>query len=348
MEYGVFLPIAKNGFIVSKNSPQFMPTWELNKHVTQKCEALGFGFALSMIKHRGFGGPTEYWDYAHDSFTLMAALAGVTERIVLIPSIATLTINPAIVARMSVSLDHASNGRFGLNIVSGWYKSEYDQMGMWPGESHFERRYDLATEYVTILRDLWSTGRCTLNGEFFQMKSAQCLPLPISEIEIVCAGQSSRGMRFTAEMGDRNFIIGELAALPDMHARLQAEAEKANRKVGSIGLFQVITGETDEEAQARFEHFLDGADMDAIGTMGAEMGQDPSEGMARSVMAKAVFMGFPLLVGSYENVAAQLNGLEQSGYLSGAMLAFPDFVDDLEVFGSHVIPLLERQPAGVS
>ena len=75
MDIGVFLPIAKGGFIVSKNVPPTWPTWELNRDVTLKCEAFGFDFALSMVKFRGFGGETEYWDYSLDSFTLAAALA---------------------------------------------------------------------------------------------------------------------------------------------------------------------------------------------------------------------------------------------------------------------------------
>lgn len=75
MEIGIFLPIAKNGFIMSRNVPQTWPTWELNRDVTLKCEAAGFDFALSMVKFRGFGGEIEYWDHALDSFTLTAALA---------------------------------------------------------------------------------------------------------------------------------------------------------------------------------------------------------------------------------------------------------------------------------
>jgi pyrimidine oxygenase len=58
------------------------------------------------------------------------------------------------VARMASTIDSISAGRFGINIVSGWAKAEYEQMGLWPGEAHFPRRYDYSTEYVTILREL--------------------------------------------------------------------------------------------------------------------------------------------------------------------------------------------------
>ena len=65
---------------------------------------------------------------------------------------------------MTSTIDSISGGRFGVNIVSGWAKAEYEQMGLWPGEEHFGKRYDYSTEYVTILRELWETGHLELQG----------------------------------------------------------------------------------------------------------------------------------------------------------------------------------------
>ncbi len=155
MDIGVFIPINNNGWIISATSPQYMPSFELNKAVVQKAEAHGFDFALSMIKLHGFGGKTEFWDHGLESFTLMAGLAAVTTRIKLFASTAVLTLPPAMVARMTSTIDDISGGRFGINIVSGWHKIEYSQMGLWPGDQHFGKRYDYSTEYVRILRDLW-------------------------------------------------------------------------------------------------------------------------------------------------------------------------------------------------
>ena len=72
MQVGVFIPIGNNGWLISENSPQYMPTFDLNKEVTLRAERYGFDFALSMIKLRGFGGKTEFWDHNLESFTLMA------------------------------------------------------------------------------------------------------------------------------------------------------------------------------------------------------------------------------------------------------------------------------------
>src|SRR6185295_17910625 len=56
MDLGVFIPIGNNGWLISNASPQYMPTYDLNREVVQRAERLGFEFALSMIKLRGFGG----------------------------------------------------------------------------------------------------------------------------------------------------------------------------------------------------------------------------------------------------------------------------------------------------
>ena len=119
MDIGVFIPINNNGWIISATSPQYMPSFELNRQVVQRAESYGLDFALSMIKLHGFGGPTEFWDHGLESFTLMSALAAVTTRIRLYASVAVLTIPPAIVARMASTIDDVSGGRFGVNIVSG-------------------------------------------------------------------------------------------------------------------------------------------------------------------------------------------------------------------------------------
>ena len=87
MDIGVFIPIGNNGWLISTTSPQYMPTFELNKQIVLKAEHYGLDFALSMIKLRGFGGKSEFWDHNLESFTLMAGLAAVTKRIQLYASV---------------------------------------------------------------------------------------------------------------------------------------------------------------------------------------------------------------------------------------------------------------------
>lgn len=352
MEIGIFLPIAKGGFIVSRNVPPTWPTWELNRDVTLKCERYGFDFALSMVKYRGFGGDTEYWDHALDSFALTALLAPITSRIKLIPSVTLLSMHPAVAAKMAVTIEAACPGRFGLNIVSGWYKDEFDQMGLWPGDGHFERRYDYATEYTRVLRELWDTGASNFKGEYFQFNNARIKPQPSTHIPLVCAGQSARGIRFTAECGDRNFIIAggntddidaDVAAIRRVTEQLQAIALPLKRSVGTISLFNVIAAETDAAARRRFDHIVAGADEGALRNIVGQAELDKSDGMSESLKKKAMFMGLPTLVGSHDTVARYLDRIYFEARVSASMFAFPDFERDIDEFAANVLPRLESR-----
>ncbi len=354
LEIGIFLPIAKGGFIVSRNVPPTWPTWELNRDVTLKCEHLGFDFALSMVKFRGFGGETEYWDHALDSFTLTASLAPVTKTIKLIPSVTNLSLHPAVAARMSVTIDAVCPGRFGLNIASGWYKDEFNQMGMWPGDQHFETRYDYAEEYVRVLRDLWETGTSDFKGKFFTMNKARIKPVPSCRLPLVCAGQSDRGIKFTAEFGDRNFVIAggntndiesDIAKFSEITSKLQSHAAPLGRDVGTIALFNVIAADTDEAAQKRFDHIVAGADEEAIANIVGQAELDKSEGMSESLKRKSMFMGLPTLVGSYDTVASYLDRIYDEAKIAACMFAFPDFINDIDIFGEAILPKLESRPA---
>ncbi len=162
-----------------------------------------------MIKLRGFGGKTEFWDHNLESFTLMAGLAAVTSRIQIYATAATLTLPPAIVARMAATIDSISGGRFGVNLVTGWQKPEYEQMGIWPGDDYFSRRYDYLTEYVQVLRDLWGTGKSDFKGDFFTMNDCRVSPQPSVPMKVICAGQSDAGMAFSAQYADFNFCFGK-------------------------------------------------------------------------------------------------------------------------------------------
>lgn len=186
----------------------------------------------------------------------MAGLAAVTSKIQIYATAATLTLPPAIVARMASTIDSISGGRFGVNLVTGWQKPEYDQMGMWPGDDYFASRYDYLTEYVQVLRDLWGTGRSDFKGDYFTMNDCRVSPRPSQPMKVICAGQSDAGMAFSAQHADYNFCFGKGVNTPTAFAptaaRMMQAAEKTGRDVGSYVLFMVIADETDETARAKW------------------------------------------------------------------------------------------------
>ncbi len=346
MSLGIFIPTGNNGWIVSATSPQYLPTYELNRSVTQRAERYGFGFALAMVKFRGFGGSTKFWEYTLETFTLMSALAAVTERIKLYPSVGTLSLHPAMVARMASTIDSVAPGRFGINIVSGWAKEEYTQMGIWPGADYFDYRYDYSSEYVQVMRELWSTGRSDFQGEHFRMTDCVLQPSPSAPIEIVGAGQSPRGVRFVAEHGDYNFIQALGVNEPRRHAsQVQALADAAaaaGRAVGAYVLCLVVAAETDAEAMARWQSYVAGQDVEALRWMAGQGAADAGAITAKiiNIPEDAMHLNIGTFVGSYETVAGLLDEVASIEGTRGIMIAFDDFEGGLDAFGERVQPLM--------
>lgn len=355
MEIGVFLPIGNNGWLISKSSPQYMPTFELNKTVVQRAEAYGFDFALSMIKLKGFGGETEFWDHCLESFTLTAALAAVTERIKLYASAPVLALEPAIAARMAVTIDAIAPGRAGVNIVTGWAPAEYAQMGLWPGDEHFADRYKRAAEYVTVMKELWDEGVSDFQGEFYRMDDCVLSPRPAGgHIDVLAAGQSGTGMRFAAEHADGHFILGSGVntplALSKAAAALVGEVRRVGRSVGTLALFMIIAAESDEAAQAKWKDYHDNADLAALGYVAGQTAQDKdadASSTAKTVALPegAVNLNMGTLVGSYESIARMLDSISGIDGVTGVILVFDEFLEGVENFGTRIQPLMKSRAA---
>jgi pyrimidine oxygenase len=347
LEIGVFIPIGNNGWLLSENAPQYQPTFELNKQIVLAAEKYGLDFALSMIKLRGFGGKTEFWDHNLESFTLMAGLAAVTSTIKLFATSATLVMPPAIVARMASTIDSISHGRFGLNVITGWQRPEYSQMGLWPGDEYFSRRYQYLSEYVEVLRELWTTGRSDFKGQFFKMEDCRVSPRPQAAVKIICAGQSDAGLAFTAKYADYNFALGKgintPAAFAPVNERLKAATDKTGRSVASYLLFMIIAEETDDAAMAKWEHFKSGADHEAIAWLAQQGAADKSADTnvrQLSDLTSAVNLNMGTLVGSYANVARMLDEIAAVPGTGGVLLTFDDFIKGVTNFGECIQPLM--------
>jgi pyrimidine oxygenase len=350
MQLGVFIPIGNNGWLISTTSPQYKPSFDLNNTIVQKAEAFGFDFALSMIKLHGFGGPSGFWDYNLESFTLMAGLAAVTKRIQLFATCAVLTMPPPLAARMAVTIDSISHGRFGINIISGWQRREYEQMGIWPGAEHYRRRYEYCAEYVTVMKELWETGRSDHKGDFFQMDDCRLLPQPMAKIPIISAGQSDAGTKFAVEHADFNFRssggLNDPTRVAPSVARLVEMNSQAGRNCAGLVLMMIIADETDDAAMAKWDHYKTGTDLEAIAYRDAQSKDDPTtDPLAGPNKRKTLGTeGLPtqggVLCGSYVRVAGLLDELAAVPGVTGVMLTFDDFVVGMEQFGTRIQPLM--------
>ncbi len=352
MDIGVFIPIGNNGWLISETAPQYMPTFELNKQVVQRAEHYGFDFALSMIKLRGFGGKTEFWEHNLESFTLMAGLAAVTSKIKIFATAATLTMPAPIVARMASTIDSIAPGRFGINLITGWQKAEYDQMGLWPGESHYKDRYAYLAEYATVLRELMDTGVSDFKGKYLTMDDCRVSPRP-HDVKLICAGSSDEGLAFTAQYADYSFALGKGTNTPTAFApvndRLAAAKARTGRDVGSYILFMIIADETDEAAMAKWRLYREGADQGALSWLTAQAAPNAQGGTSNTNTTQlaapesAVNLNMGTLVGSYESVAAMLDEVAGVPDTAGVLLVFDDFLAGVENFGGRIQPLMKSR-----
>ena len=347
LELGVFLPIGNNGFFISKTAPQYAPSFAMNKEIAVLAERLGFDYVFSMSKWRGFGGATRFWDFTLESLTLMTGLAAVTSRIGIIATIQPVLFPPAVAAKMAATIDDLSDGRLGLNIVTGAFLDEYEQMGVLPPD-YAPNRYRYADEWVRVVKRLWSEEAVTFDGEWFHLKDCRSLPHPRQKPHpfIVCAGTSDEGFRFTAKEGDYSFIGGlTVEATKQQSQRVKAIAAEYGRTVKTATTILAVLDETDAGAERLWKRYQDGADTEALAAIARLLGRDSRQSAHDKIEKTRTFISFAgrPIPGSPATLAAVMEELVIDGGIDSIQLLFPDYVAGLETFAAEVMPLLRRR-----
>nr|WP_087574876.1 LLM class flavin-dependent oxidoreductase [Sphingomonas sp. CDS-1] len=355
MKFGVFLPTASNGFLMSRNAPQYDPSYSNILEISREAERIGMDFVLALTKYRGFGGATDYWKACLESLTLMSAIGASTSRIEIFPTTSIISIHPAIMARMVATIDQVTGGRCGLNIVSGWNQPEFAQMGMWPGDDHFQDRYAFAAEYTEVMQRLWEQGRASYEGKYFQLDDCTAYPRPSRKIPLVCAGSSPKGLEFTARYGDYSFVNGsDPAKIAALVRKIRGMGEELGRKVGCYAGFGLIVADTDEEAQAIYDDIETGLDLEAIANMVGNASKDTNAGgssqelsaAGQAMITKGQLSAMsPMIVGSPRTVAERIDELVDATGIDGMLLSWPDFMVGLKYFGEEIMPRLRCKAA---
>ena len=109
-----------------------------------------------------------------DSLSLLTAVAARTKRIKLGTGVLILPLrNPLLLAKQLSSMDQLSQGRLLLGVASGWYKREFDSVGV-----PFEKRGKIMDENLAILTRLWTEDVVAGDYPPYQMKAAVMFPKP--------------------------------------------------------------------------------------------------------------------------------------------------------------------------
>ncbi|SFU74011.1 LLM class flavin-dependent oxidoreductase [Pseudoduganella namucuonensis] len=345
-EFGVFLPIAKGGWIISRNTPLLDASYQQNREAAILADEIGLDFIMSMAKWRGFGGDTQHWDASLDSVTMMAGIAEATRHARIIATMHAGLHNPAVVAKMISTLDQISGGRAGLNIVSGSFKDEFEQMGAWDASLDHDERYAMTSEWTSLIKMLWSEPRVSCDGKFFTLKDCISDPKPVSKPRpfLVCAGQSERGLRFSVRNTDACFIGGkDDEETRKISLRAKALAQELNTSIKTFCMSTVICADTDAEAAALAEHYRAGLDVDAVKGMMRSFGVDVGgQNNAMVERANNAFMTHTT-IGNPAACRSQLSALLRNCELDGVMLIFPEYAAGLTRFGRDVLPQLRAE-----
>ncbi|KAA1249465.1 NtaA/DmoA family FMN-dependent monooxygenase [Mycobacterium simiae] len=238
-----------------------------------------------------------------DTFTVLAALAAVTDRIGLTGTINTTFNEPFEVARQFATLDQLSEGRAGWNMVtsSDAFTGANFRRG---GFLDHADRYVRAEQFVSVTRKFWDSWApdavladveagvyvdpdrisCVeYSGTHFDVRGFATLPAgPQGHPVLLQAGDSPEGRAFGARHADALFTLhGSLQDGQRYYADVKARARSYGRDPNQLKVFPAATfviGDTDDEAQDKARHirYQQVSDATAIAMLEQVWGRDLS------------------------------------------------------------------------
>jgi FMNH2-dependent dimethyl sulfone monooxygenase len=174
MRYGYWMPVF-GGWLRNVEDENMPTTWEYVKKLAIRSEEIGFDLALIAELYlndiKGEQAPSL------DAWSTAAALAAVTHKQELMVAVRPTFHNPALLAKQAANIDHISNGRLSLNVVSSWWRDEATKYGI-SFEQH-DDRYARTAEWLTVLNGVWNEDGFTFNGKFYQVTNNTLQPKPL-------------------------------------------------------------------------------------------------------------------------------------------------------------------------
>src|ERR1700716_1908736 len=194
-----------------------------------------------------------------EPFTLLSALAGLTEHIGLIATGSTTFDEPYHVARRFASLDHISGGRAGWNIVTTSNPDAALNFGLDDHMEHAER-YKRAREFYDVVTGLWDSFaddafvRDVEQGLYFNPAKMHVLNHKGKYLSVQ-AGASEDGKQLAAETAEAVFTGGgPLADSQKLYADIKGRMEKIGRDPEHLKILPgafVVVGDSVEEAREK-------------------------------------------------------------------------------------------------
>src|SRR5205814_2948470 len=144
----------------------------------ERAEAVGYD-TVALEDHFFMRSPMETpEDPRLDCFTALAAVAMATRRVRLTQLVACNAFrHPALTAKAATTIDHVSGGRLELGLGAGWFREEYDALGIeYPAP---RVRIAQLREAIRIIKQLWTERITEFEGEHYRIRGAYAEPKPL-------------------------------------------------------------------------------------------------------------------------------------------------------------------------
>ena len=349
LKLGLFSLNADGGLALTRVPERWPATWDGIVAAAQMADRAGLEFILPIARWKGFGGELNSREWSYETLTFAAALAGVTQRIAVFSTVHVPMVHPVFAAKALATIDQASGGRAGLNIVCGWNPEEFALFGL----PMIEDRYAQGREWAQIIERLYAADApFDFDGQFYALKAVSGKPPPVQRPRPVTlnAAFSPPGRAFAAESAD--FLLTTFtdieAGRPHV-ADMRARGAALGRDVGVVATCHVVCRPSQAEAEEYYEHYAvtmaDAASVDTY-TATKSANSNSHDPAAYQLYRKRFAAGagtYPL-VGTPRFVADELVRISDAGF-AGSTVSFVNFARELPYFVTEVLPLLVR--AGV-
>lgn len=348
--FAYWVPNVSGGLVVSDIEQRTDWSYDYNVRLAQTAEKAGFDYALTQIRFTaGYNAENQ-----HESVSFSHSILAKTERLKVIAAILPGPWKPALAAKQLATIDHLTNGRIAINVVSGWFRGEFDAIGEeWP---EHDERYARSEEFIRSLKGVWTQNNFSFDGKYYQFKDYTLSPKPLQKphIEILQGGSSRAARDMASRVSDWYFTNGntpeELKKQID-DIREKAKANNHSVKIG-VNAF-VIARDTEEEAQAVLREIVAKANVQAVKSFDEatrEAGAASKEGggnWAKSTFEDLVQYndGFRTnLIGTPKQIAERIIELKKVG-VDLVLSGFLHFIEEVEYFGEKVLPLVRKLEA---
>jgi FMNH2-dependent dimethyl sulfone monooxygenase len=314
------------------------PTWSYVSRLARRSEEIGFDLTLiAELNLNDIKGPEVA---SLDAWSTAAALAAVTHRLELMVAVRPSFHNPALLAKQAASIDHISNGRVSLNVVSSWWAEEARKYGV-----HFDQhddRYARTSEWLDVVDSAWKHDHVNYEGKYYKVQDLVLQPKPVSHPRpvIYAGGESEAAKNMISQKCDAYVMHGD----PPQKIREKIRDLSARRERWGLPPMQfgvaayAIVRDTEREAQEELRRITD-VNQNAAGYQNYQQWLANTQLEQRvsledySVSNRGLRSG---LVGTPEQVAERVQEFEDAG-ADLLLLQFSPQLEEMERFSSQVI-----------